>query len=963
MSESKPRVKKRAKVAPESSSSGGGGGGGGDVAPKQKCAVNTGDSDSEEMNTLEEDIEMMKAYESAMDRQEKEELRREAVRKRKVGDERKKPAAREVIDTKAVAFSNGSSAKVQLDPAQKVHTQRLGGAVETKRAQQAKVQRNLKERHDAQRKEPLSEAVRESLKEFLEVYPGEAQRKAYEAMAWKMQEENGQELSWADVPELNARVEKKIEEDARNRTKASRTVQINDRLLTELAEDCAGAVARQRLAEVRARSDADTAVQVKRNTASTKMSSLRLSSTADQMTEENVQRKRARDEATEHREHVVKLVDPMRGKPFVSAKEFEKSQMEQGSKDTDNDDDDDEVQVSEVPKVDPPGEQAGTPELAMPAASTTPAKNTQQRLRVEREVRELKAQNVIVSKASEKAILATSTAPALPVQGRRVSGSNAPVYGDGTLTRDTRADKPHSAAQYMVDLLDREVGSPEELVEKSTDELRVTLQRTIEAYHAASDVIPSDGTFGDAQTVRLLDDRIEHLLRVCYHGKRRMTVSENLKAMQSALSPQIKELKSLRKKLSEMSQKPVHAAVEAALIVKPHNDTDHEITANDVKEAAKRKFGKRWREDDEQVMRAVSDIDITDDDIQALTTSFGADEDKHAFLKQLKHSMELQYFDKQVELARGGEGAVAEHGNLRMRADGERKSIAEDLNEVSEGFIASNYAQSLSNAYRTEHRRLQQTVKTLEARVAQGKALDLGEQHKLQDSRELLAEFNRQAKAETELSKRAAAVTSQSPSIDYARRRAAADLPVIHRQYTKDYLREPLPNSAKERQCVMNQNCICNIAASGARHAGASNVNRRGFVCREFLMPEQEYHLKHSGELPKDRQMCYLCYLYQTQRRLTELMEKGDAGMTMCVINPFRNVFCKNGEYSEHVGNLHTQGSRFYGCVAPIVRFNMENFDYCMYLREGEDGGEYKLHGLEESEDVVFRSALGTTAM
>lgn len=238
-------------------------------------------------------------------------------------------------------------------------------------------------------------------------------------------------------------------------------------MLTELADDNVGGKARQQLAEVRARADAETPSQVKVNTAAAKSSSLRKSRTAAQIVEDlgepKNDRKRAREEAIEHREDVVKLIDPLHGKSANGEEPPKKK-----------------APVIEKLNVEPQSEAAGTPDTAIPAVDTTPARDTPQRRKIEKQVEALKKQNVVVSKATEKAIMATSTAPALPVQGRRVRGSGAPVYGDGTLVREN-TNEPRSAAQYMLDVFDQVAASPEDLIKKSTEELRVILERMVEA--------------------------------------------------------------------------------------------------------------------------------------------------------------------------------------------------------------------------------------------------------------------------------------------------------------------------------------------------------------------------------------------------------------------------------------------------------------------------------------------------
>jgi len=945
-----------------------------------KVSINMGDSDSEEMSTVQEDVRMKDVFKTSIKAHENKAHRKNP---NAVATAAESKRTKIVVDAKAPLSGKGVQKSISLDPSVTVDTERLGNAVTMARETKKRKITKRSGRHDKNRLEPLSAVAVESMREYLSVYPGESQRKAYEEMARLMQKDMNRAIDWSDVPELHSRVQKKAEEDMRNRNKASRVVQISDNLLTELAEDHLGGKAISQLAKVRARIDSDTASELKVSNSVASASSLRKSRTSAQMLEDvknpTNSRKRAHMEAEEHREQIAKIIDPLSGKKVKSA-------TRDVADNEDSEADKPEIVEHEIVKL----SHAKTAEpLSMPASATTPLPGTEQRRKIDNEIEQMKKDKVLVTKASEKAIRATSAASGLPVQGKKLEVTNAAILGDGTLEKRPEASATaHSPSQYLLDILDRATSSPQDLIELSLAEFETLAKRAVEAYHAFDDVAPEDApSFDKASTGRLLDDKINVFINR-YREKRRTTMSQYIDSQQAALPPKISELEDLRRRLIENnSESNVQAAVDAAIIISKERNQNRSSSAaaaaasgdranyenrdnsggdaedqdtlhpDDVKEASKRKMSEKWIKDNINTELALRDMDATDDDIEALTLSHGSDANKHAFLKQLKHSLELSYFNEHVasnDLQNGG--IVSEHGNIRMRSNGEQKSLGEDFDEVSKGYVISNYMQSIHNEYTRDIRKCQSAVKKLEAKIEKGETISMKEAHKLQESQELLKQFERHASSETYLSKRSRDLHTDA-AILYKQRQAAADLPVVRRSYIKDYLREPLPSQAtkKERMCILEKDCICNLAAAGARHAGAANVNRRGFVCREFLMPDQEFELQQSGNLPKERQLCYMCQLFQTLKRVSELRSKGESGMTMMILQPFSVVFCEPGEYSEHVGNLGVQGTRFYGMVAPFPMFNMENYDYRTYMREGDDGREYKLLGAEESADVVFR--------
>ena len=85
------------------------------------------------------------------------------------------------------------------------------------------------------------------------------------------------------------------------------------------------------------------------------------------------------------------------------------------------------------------------------------------------------------------------------------------------------------------------------------------------------------------------------------------------------------------------------------------------------------------------------------------------------------------------------------------------------------------------------------------------------------------------------------------------RKKMAKFLPVVSREYVKQYMREPLPD---ERECVNGEKCWSKCYY--------------GFALREFIFPGEP----QQKAAPAAQAMCIMCNRYEAAVKLMELRIK-----------------------------------------------------------------------------------------
>lgn len=96
--------------------------------------------------------------------------------------------------------------------------------------------------------------------------------------------------------------------------------------------------------------------------------------------------------------------------------------------------------------------------------------------------------------------------------------------------------------------------------------------------------------------------------------------------------------------------------------------------------------------------------------------------------------------------------------------------------------------------------------------------------------------------------------------------RHSPEMPRLRREYIESYMRQPIAGNPLERTCRRGENCYCNTVASDHGWHFTPRDSTR-FVCREFLLPDQERDAVTCGRLPEERRACILCYIKEVNRQ------------------------------------------------------------------------------------------------
>ena len=83
------------------------------------------------------------------------------------------------------------------------------------------------------------------------------------------------------------------------------------------------------------------------------------------------------------------------------------------------------------------------------------------------------------------------------------------------------------------------------------------------------------------------------------------------------------------------------------------------------------------------------------------------------------------------------------------------------------------------------------------------------------------------------------------------------EVPVVGKTHDDLFLCTP-DSTLGERECILGQKCLCKFIAT-VRY-GPDNT--RGFVCKEFLLPQQHKNFMNGKGPPPQRQKCLVCTRY-----------------------------------------------------------------------------------------------------
>lgn len=83
------------------------------------------------------------------------------------------------------------------------------------------------------------------------------------------------------------------------------------------------------------------------------------------------------------------------------------------------------------------------------------------------------------------------------------------------------------------------------------------------------------------------------------------------------------------------------------------------------------------------------------------------------------------------------------------------------------------------------------------------------------------------------------------------------ELPVVSKSYD-DAMLSPPNKTVGERECICGERCLCAFMAK----VRFGEKNDKGFVCKEFLLPEQKTAFLAGEGLPAQRRKCLVCTRY-----------------------------------------------------------------------------------------------------
>ncbi len=88
---------------------------------------------------------------------------------------------------------------------------------------------------------------------------------------------------------------------------------------------------------------------------------------------------------------------------------------------------------------------------------------------------------------------------------------------------------------------------------------------------------------------------------------------------------------------------------------------------------------------------------------------------------------------------------------------------------------------------------------------------------------------------------------------------AVEEIPVVPKSHDDIFLQPP-NKAIGERECVCGENCLCVFMAK--MRYGVDT--KRGFVCKEFLLPKEHQRFLDGSGLPPDQRKCLVCNRYYT---------------------------------------------------------------------------------------------------
>lgn len=144
--------------------------------------------------------------------------------------------------------------------------------------------------------------------------------------------------------------------------------------------------------------------------------------------------------------------------------------------------------------------------------------------------------------------------------------------------------------------------------------------------------------------------------------------------------------------------------------------------------------------------------------------------------------------------------------------------------------------------------------------------------------------------------------------------------------YCQDFLREAKSNA--ERHCRRRKKCIFMLLATRYPDSIEDTKTEDGFVCREFLLPDQlEAYKIDPTALPNEEQLCLGCNRLMTTFWYYNYLSKNEEPAEL--LQDHYNPIGQEGGYpSEYFIYPNPTESKFTGISRPIIKFSKNTYVY-----------------------------------
>lgn len=129
------------------------------------------------------------------------------------------------------------------------------------------------------------------------------------------------------------------------------------------------------------------------------------------------------------------------------------------------------------------------------------------------------------------------------------------------------------------------------------------------------------------------------------------------------------------------------------------------------------------------------------------------------------------------------------------------------------------------------------------------------------------------------------------------------------------------------RRCLKGDECYCNTAPTHLADNGTYYTLNRTmrFICREFLLPDEESTARVYGELPTERRLCIICYIAEINQRVVTLESKlitpkvavNNHSVEVNVPGGYKKTDCLHFFYMRHGKQIPTGVSGFFPIFCP----------------------------------------------